>query len=230
MSHVYCVLLYSILYVCQFLFVLLWRNEYQQSPYRVTISSLGLLLIDIIRRVLIHNYHVACFMCICIMCFICFYFTRLSFTLCRFYFMPILCQSCAAHATFSAFSTPEFLCRIFLSCIFHPCNLVPHFLFLHFPTLQSGAAFSFPAFSTPAILCRIFFPAFSTPCFFIVPHFIFLAFSVAPTGHWRTGHCRTGSIQSTWSIKKRHQCLWAIGLIVTRYGDCWYSLRHSNTS
>ena len=54
--------------------------------------------------------------------------------------------------SFPAFSTPAIFSRIFFSRIFRPCNLVPHFLFLHFPPLRSCAAFSFPAFSISRIL------------------------------------------------------------------------------
>jgi len=43
-----------------------------------------------------------------------------------------------------------------MSCIFHPCNMVPHFHVSQFPHLQVGAANSCLAFSTPATWCRIF--------------------------------------------------------------------------
>jgi len=52
-----------------------------------------------------------------------------------------------------AFSSPAFST---LAGIFHLCSMVPHFLVLHFPPLQNGAAFSSPAFSTLAVWCRVF--------------------------------------------------------------------------
>ena len=63
-----------------------------------------------------------------------------------------------------AFSTLAIWCRKFMSRIFHPCNMVPHFHVSHFPPLQSGAAFSCLTFSTPATWCRIFMSRiFSVP-------------------------------------------------------------------
>ena len=82
----------------------------------------------------------------------------------------------------TAYSTLAIWCRIFQSCIFHPCYLVPHFPVLHIPPLQFGAAFSSPAYSTPAIRCRIFQSCIFHPCIFDGPAFSSPAFSVGPTG------------------------------------------------
>ena len=78
-------------------------NTFRQSAYRVTIRPTA------------QRHYSTCadsqlpccvlFICVFVVCFTCFYSTHLSFTLCRF--------NLITHATFPAFSTPEFLCRIF---------------------------------------------------------------------------------------------------------------------
>ena len=50
--------------------------------------------------------------------------------------------------TYGTRGVPYFrVSRIFMSRIFHPCNLVPKIHVSHFPPLHSGAAFSCPAIS-----------------------------------------------------------------------------------
>ena len=69
--------------------------------------------------------------------------------------------------TYATRGVPYFrVSRIFMSRIFHPCNLVPKIHVSHFPPLHSGAAFS-----CPTISCL----AFSASPFYISQLFRFLA-------------------------------------------------------
>ena len=88
----------------------------------------------------------------------------------------IWCSFLSTHAfllgngqTYATRGVPYYrVSSIFMSRIFHPCNLVPQIHVSHFPPLQHDAAFSCLAFSTLATWCRNFMSRiFSVPILII---------------------------------------------------------------
>ena len=79
--------------------------------------------------------------------------------------------------------------RIFMSRIFHPCNLVPKIHVSYFPPLHSGAANSCLAFSTLAFWCHIFMSRNFMSRIFSVPKGTLnvLLQSFSPTSIYPTG-------------------------------------------
>jgi len=59
--------------------------------------------------------------------------------------------------------TPAFLCLIFFSDIFYPCNFLPYFAFSHF--FRPALVVPMPHFPFPHFSSRIFVPHFSVPHF-----------------------------------------------------------------
>jgi len=83
--------------------------------------------------------------------------------------------------TYTTLSVPYYrVSRIFMSCNFHPCKLVPQIHVSHFPPLQHGAAFSCPANSC-------------------------LAFSASPTQHFAAGDLACGQWRN-YTHRQPRQC------------------------
>ena len=89
-------------------------------------------------------------------------------------------QNCRGGKCRKGFSTPAIICRIFFSCIFHPCSLVPHFLSHAFSSTEILCRIFFSRNFHPCNLVRHFFSCIFRPCDLVLhfpfTHFLFLAF------------------------------------------------------